>query len=187
MLQKIGKMVGFLGRLRRSWSESVLNLIYRYLILPLFDYGDIIYSSTFKKHTDKLQKLQNRAGRIILKVKPEHHVSVSEMHNALNWQLLDKRRLDHSLVFMNKIWNDLTPTYLRMNLNMFPSITLPDSVKYYIYLNHVQNILNDLSSIAVQKHTMFYPLLLSRLLQLLHLSPDLRIHRFRDVFSLSFH
>ena len=77
ILKKIGKMVGFLGRLRRSLSESVLNLIYRSLILPLFDYGDVIYSSTFKNHTDKLQKLQNRAGRIILKVKPEHHVSVA--------------------------------------------------------------------------------------------------------------
>ena len=73
MSQQIGKMIGFLGRLRRSLSETVLNLIYRSLILPLFDYGDIIYSSTFMKYTDKLQKLQNRAGRIILKVKPEHH------------------------------------------------------------------------------------------------------------------
>ena len=61
MLKKIGKMVSFLGRLRRSLSESVLNLIYRSHILPLFDYGDVIYSSTFKKHTDKLQKLQKRA------------------------------------------------------------------------------------------------------------------------------
>ena len=89
-------------------------------LLPLFDYGDVIYSSTFKKHTDKLQKLQNRAGRIILKVKPEHHVSVSEMHNALNWQLLDKRRLDHSLVFMYKILNDLTSTYLRNEFQYVP-------------------------------------------------------------------
>ena len=120
MSQKIGKMIGFLGRLRRSLSETVLNLIYRSLILPLFDYGDIIYSSTFMKYTDKLQKLQNRAGRIILKVKPEHHVSVSEMHNALNWQLLDERRLNHSLVFMYKILNDLTPTYLRNEFEYVP-------------------------------------------------------------------
>ena len=113
MLQKIGKMVGFLGRLRRSLSESVLNMIYKSIILPYFDYGDIVYNSAFKKDTDRLQKLQNRAGRIILKVKPECHVSVAEMHNALNWQLLDRRRHDHSLVFMYKIMNNLTPAYLR--------------------------------------------------------------------------
>ena len=120
MLQKIGKMVGFLGRLRRSLSESILNTIYRSLILPLFDYGDVIYSSSFTKYTDKLQKLQNRAARIILKVKFEHHVSVPEMHNALHWQLLDERRHNHSLVFMYKILNDLTPTYLRNEFEYVP-------------------------------------------------------------------
>ena len=113
MLKKIGQLVGFLGRLRRSLSESVLKLIYSSLILPYFDYGDVVYDSAFMKYTDRLQKLQNRAGRIILKIKPESHKSVSEMHNALNWQLLDKRRRDHSLVFMYKIMNNLSPTYLR--------------------------------------------------------------------------
>lgn len=113
MLKKIGQMVGFLGRLRRFLSESVLKLIYSSLILPYFDYGDVIYSAAFRKYTDRLQKLQNRAGRIILKIKPESHVSVLEMHNALNWQLLDKRRNHHSLVLMYKIMNNLTPEYLR--------------------------------------------------------------------------
>ena len=42
MLQKIGKMVGFMGRLRRSLNESVVNLLYKSLILPYFDYGDIV-------------------------------------------------------------------------------------------------------------------------------------------------
>ena len=120
MLQKIGKMVGFMGRLRRSLNESVVNLLYKSLILPYFDYGDIVYGSTFKKHTDRLQKLQNRAGRIILRIKPMSHFSVAEMHNALNWNLLDKRRHDHSLIFMYKITNNLTPEYLR---NEFEAVT----------------------------------------------------------------
>ena len=120
MLQKIGKMVGFMGRLRRSLNESVVNLLYKSLILPYFDYGDIVYGSTFKRHTDRLQKLQNRAGRIILRIKPMSHFSVAEMHNALNWNLLDKRRHDHSLIFMYKITNNLTPEYLR---NEFEAVT----------------------------------------------------------------
>ena len=113
MLNRIGKMVGFLGRLRRSLSESVLKLVYKSIILPYFDYGDIIYSATYKKYTDKLQKLQNRAGRIILRIKPESHVSVAEMHNSLSWQHLEDRWRNHSLVIMYKIMNNLTPDYLR--------------------------------------------------------------------------
>ena len=48
------------------------------------------------------------------------HFSVAEMHNALNWKLLDKRRHDHSLIFMYKITNYLTPEYLR---NDFEAVT----------------------------------------------------------------
>ena len=120
LLVKVGKMVGFLGRLRRSLNESVVNSVYKALIVPYFDYGDLIYGSAFNKYVDKLQKVQNRAARIILRVKPESHVSVAEMHNALGWQFLDKRRHNHTTVFMYKVMHDLTPAYLQNEFEFAP-------------------------------------------------------------------
>ena len=120
LLQKVGKMVGFLGRLRHSLNESVVNSVYKAPILPYFDYGDIIYGSAYNKYVDKLQKLQNRAARLILRVKPESHVSTAEMHNALGWQFLEKRRYHHSVIFMYKVMHDLTPTYLRSEFDLAP-------------------------------------------------------------------
>ena len=111
LLQKAGKMVGFLGRLRRSLNESLVNSVYKALILPYFDYGDIIYGSAYNKYVDKLQKLQNRAARIILRVKPESSVSTAEMHNALGWKFLEKRRQHHTVIFMYKVMHGLTPSY----------------------------------------------------------------------------
>ena len=35
--------------------------IYKSMVLPFFDYGDILYQGTKNKHLNKLQKLQNRA------------------------------------------------------------------------------------------------------------------------------
>ena len=120
LLSKIGKMVGFLGRLRHSLNESVVNSIYKALIIPYFDYGDAIYGSACKTYIEKLQKVQNRAARIILKVKKESHVSVSEMHNALGWQFLDNRRNHNSIVLMYKVMHDLTPSYVRNEFELAP-------------------------------------------------------------------
>ena len=40
----------------------------------------------------QLQKLQNRAGRIILGISPYKHVSNHEVHEMLNWEFLNTRR-----------------------------------------------------------------------------------------------
>ena len=65
MCTKISKVVSFLARLRHFISESNLKIVYNSIILPLFDYADIVYDSASKKYTDRLQKIQNRAGHLI--------------------------------------------------------------------------------------------------------------------------
>ena len=74
MCQKLSKLIGFLGRLRHVTNESSLNTIYKIVILPHFDYGDVVWQSASKKYLFPLQKLQNRAGRIVMKVNPFSHV-----------------------------------------------------------------------------------------------------------------
>ena len=94
--------------------------MYKALILPYFDYGDIIYSSACNKYVEQLQKVQNRAARIILRIKPELHISVAELHNSLGWQFLNKRRHQHSIVFMYKVMHELTPVYVRTEFDFAP-------------------------------------------------------------------
>ena len=89
---KASKLVKNLGRLRQSLNETCLKLLYNSLILPLFDYADLIYDSSNVKYTMQLQKLQNRAGRIILGISPYKHVSSHEIHEILNWESLNTRR-----------------------------------------------------------------------------------------------
>lgn len=69
-------MIGFLRRLRYFINKSNLKLIYTSVIMPHFDYADTVWQTANNNHFDQLQKLQNRAGRIILQVKPgEHNLS----------------------------------------------------------------------------------------------------------------
>ena len=65
----------------------------------------------FKTHLDVLQKLQNRAGRIILKVKSTEHKSISEIHDILNWDTLENRCTKHIYSMIYKILHDMAPDY----------------------------------------------------------------------------
>ena len=116
MCSKIGKMVGFLGRLRYFVNEESLKIIYKSIILPHFDYADAIWQSTSKTSLDSLQKLQNRAGRIILKLNPYLHTPVLQIHDILGWNKLSCRQNEHMYIMMFKILHGLTPGYLKSDL-----------------------------------------------------------------------
>ena len=112
MCRKISKVISFLARLRHFISESNLKMVYNSIILPLFDYADIVYDSASKKHTDRLQKLQNRAGRIILNINPYNHISNNDIHVKLGWKSLHSRRKWHLNILVYKSLNNLAPPYL---------------------------------------------------------------------------
>ena len=65
MCSRISKLILLLSRLRHTINLANLKFVYNALILPIFYYGDIIYGTASSKYTDLLQKLQNRACRII--------------------------------------------------------------------------------------------------------------------------
>ena len=116
MCSKIGKMIGFLGRLRYFVSESILKIIYSSIILPHFDYADVVWQSASKKYLELLQKLQNRAGRVILKINPYSHTSTSHIHDILKWKKLYVRQEEHMHIMMFKIVHDLAPEYMKRSI-----------------------------------------------------------------------
>ena len=52
-------------RIRPYVRNDTLKSIYNALIQPLFDYCDIVWGNINEGLTDRLQKLQNRAARVI--------------------------------------------------------------------------------------------------------------------------
>ena len=67
--------------------------IYKSKILPYFDYGDIFLMGTQVKTRDMLQKLQNRALRLVLNRDSRHNVW--ELHHEAKVPYLDDRRNCH--------------------------------------------------------------------------------------------
>ena len=118
---KLSKMVNYLGRLRQFVNMSELKLIYNSIILPHFDYGDVVWQSASSKSLTQLQKIQNRAGRIILKVNPYSHTSTSQIHSCLGWKMIRDSQTSHLILLTYKILNNMTPAYLKDMFKFKPS------------------------------------------------------------------
>jgi len=80
------------------------------MILPHFDYANIVWSSCDKGNLDKLQKLQNVAMRIILSVPFRTHVK--DMLKALKFMDVRDRITYSTGCMVYKTLNSLAPKYL---------------------------------------------------------------------------
>ena len=94
--------------------------IYKGLIEPHFDYCSVVWDGLSQQLCEKLQKLQNRAARVI--TKSSYNTNSSYLLNSLSWDNLSVRRTKQKANLMYKCVNKLAPNYL---CNMFTTRTLP--------------------------------------------------------------
>jgi hypothetical protein len=73
---KITSGIGAIRRLREYIEQSTLIMVYNALIQPYFDYCCEVWYTLNKGLSERLQKLQNRAARLIMNLKNEHGQSV---------------------------------------------------------------------------------------------------------------
>ena len=79
-------------------------------ILPIFDYGCLIWSRCSVTNTNGMLKLQKRAARIILKA--DIMTPSETIFNKLQWLSFTKRTQYHTYIMMFKALNGQTPTYI---------------------------------------------------------------------------
>ena len=94
----ISYKVNLLARIRKYLNEEVAMRIYKSMILPYFDYGDVIYNTAGQEGLDKLQRLQNRC----LKICKGFNVRfcTKELHEITKMPKLSQRRMAHVNNFM---------------------------------------------------------------------------------------
>ena len=86
-------------------------LLYRALIEPYFDYFCPVWDGLSNELTDKLQKLHNRAIRII--TKSDFYSSATVLRLKLGWDSLYTRRKKHKAKLMFKTINKQAPEYFQ--------------------------------------------------------------------------
>ncbi len=105
LVKKSRQRIGCVGRVRKFITKNIALTLYKSMVLPLFDFGDILYSSASQDSLARLEIVQNNACRIILRRDRLSHVA--DMLSELNLMSLFARRDFHLNVFMYKIQNDL--------------------------------------------------------------------------------
>jgi hypothetical protein len=102
IISKVSKVIGVLRRLKPLLPQSTLVMIHNSLAQPYFDYCSIVWDSLGKGLGQKLQRLQNRAARII--TESDYNIRSSDILTSLNWTNLETRR--------TKTVNNMVPSYL---------------------------------------------------------------------------
>ena len=108
--KKVSSGIGALKRVRPVVSMHTAIKIYRSLIEPHFDFCSTVWDGLTQQPSEKLQKLQNRAIRVI--PKSSYDTSSRFLLNSLGWDNLSVRRAKQKANLMYKCINNLAPPYL---------------------------------------------------------------------------
>ena len=109
--KKVSSAIGALKRVRPFIPTDVAVQIYNALILPHFDYCSPVWDGMSGCLSDKLQKLQNRAARVI--TQSPFDTSSNLLLAMLRWEELSLRRKKQKALIMYKTLNELAPDYLQ--------------------------------------------------------------------------
>ena len=101
-ISTVSSMVAYkanlLAKIRKFLTDEVALKIYKSMILPYFDYGDVIYNQGNQEGLDKLQRLQNRCLKICKGYNVRFDTGV--LHSVTKVPRLQMRRNAHINNFM---------------------------------------------------------------------------------------
>ena len=125
--KKVSSGIGALKRVRPFVSMHTAIKIYKGLIEPHFDYCSAVWDGLTQQLSEKLQKLQNLAIRVI--TNSSYDTSSRFLLNSLGWDNLSVRRAKQKANLMYKCINNLAPAYLR---NLF-TVCLPQEHRITLF------------------------------------------------------
>lgn len=110
IVKKVNARINLMYRLSKFISDYTTVLIYKSMIAPYFDYCSTLLLNINDECMKMLQKCQNRAMRIILRV--DRYTPIRCMLDALCFLSIEERVQFNVCVFVYKMTNNLMPEYL---------------------------------------------------------------------------
>ena len=109
MTKRIASGIGAIKRLRSFVSLETLHVIYQALIQPHFDYCNVVWGNCGKTLSNKLQKLQNRAMRVL--TFSNFDADANSLLEKLGWDDLNQQRQFQKALMVFKSLNNLAAEY----------------------------------------------------------------------------
>ena len=113
LCKKIASAIGVIKRVKPFVPQSTLLNIYNSLVQltsSTFDYYSLVWGNCGKTLSNKLQKLQNRAARVI--ASPNFDVDVDSLFHKLSWKDSKSQHQNQNALMVFKSLNWLVPEYL---------------------------------------------------------------------------
>ena len=104
-------------KIRKYIDQSTCHHAVRSLVLSRLDYCNGLLSSLPASHTDRLQRLQNWAARLIFQVDRRH--SSAPLLKSLHWLPVQQRIVFKLALYVYKCLNSQAPTYLSNCLTVY--------------------------------------------------------------------
>ena len=139
----VTRRITLLKLLSKYIDQANMKLYYNSYILPILDYGCLIWGRCSKTNTLRILKLQKRAARIILKA--DITTPSQSMFSELNWLIFPKRVQYHSGTMVYKALHGLAPEYI---VDLFTKVS--DS-----HSRHLRSVDNELLRVPSSKTNMF--------------------------------
>ena len=100
--KKAGTGIGIMKRVKPFIPYETLLNLYNSLVLPYFDYCSPLWDNCGSLLKEKIQKLQNRAARVMTGA---NYVTSSDLLHAMSWKNLNNRLKLNKFVLIYKILN----------------------------------------------------------------------------------
>ena len=104
------KIASAIKRVKPFVPQSTLLNIHNSLVQSHFDYCSLVWGNCGKTLSNKLQKLQNRAARVI--TSSIYDIDVDSLFHKLSWKDLKSKRQIQNALMVFKSLNGLVPEYL---------------------------------------------------------------------------
>lgn len=108
--KKMAKKINFFSRIANKLNRNTRVIVYNTILAPHINYCSTILFLSNQTQVERVQKLQNRAMRIILSQKRDTNIQV--MLNKLEWMSVRQKLVADVLTFVYKTINNLQPEYL---------------------------------------------------------------------------
>ena len=108
--QKVSSNLRILKKVKPFLNSENIDTLYRSIIEPYFSYCCLVWDSIGDTLSNSLQRLQNRAARIVTGA--AYSKPSGEVFEELGWTQLNSMRQFHKAIMMFKIVNGLAPPYL---------------------------------------------------------------------------
>lgn len=108
---RAGQRTNMLKKLKFRLPRKTLETLYKSLVRPILEYGDVVFDDSSIGLSQKIESIQLDAARTctgaLLSTNRE------SLFQELGWNTLTDRRKNHKLILYYKMVNGLTPPYLQ--------------------------------------------------------------------------